>query len=367
MLIFLYRLHSTHYAIVKVIGSSLHNLEELILVELGGTYDGAIKFLVRGCPKLKKLQVGRGVTLESVQYLLLGLPNLVEFKHPLMVHALERIIQDGRADEVSNLRMIYIGDNHFHLFDATDAYKSAHTVTNHLINITKLDITVSLTSCTESLTTFALTVSTMNHLTELTWRESSRDDNSDLVLILKAVGHQLRLLDLYCKNYFVLEVIDQCRKLRVLRIASGEWGTYDQSIDSHRNEPFTPFQHLQELHLSGLHHYHFIPTLLKSLIASPVLRNLTLVRLPIFTDNIVEAAFSHVNENGEQLAFTSLRKLKLYICCFITNYLENIVSHERVPLELLVIQGCSRLKEIHLWKPQRFEIEVIDLKDDYYY
>ena len=367
MLIFLYRLHSTHYAIVKVIGSSLHNLEELILVELGGTYDGAIKFLVRGCPKLKKLQVGRGVTLESVQYMLLGLPNLVEFKHPLMVHALERIIQDGRADEVSNLRMIYIDDNHFHLFVATDVYKSAQTVINHLINITKLDITVSLTSCTESLTTFALTVSTMNHLTELTWREYFRDDNLDLVLILKAVGHQLRLLDLYCKSYCVLKVIDQCRQLRVLRIASGERGTYDKSIASDLNEPFTPFQHLEELHLSGLHHYHFIPTLLKSLIASPVLQDLKLQCLPIFTDNILEAAFTHINEKGEQLAFTSLRKLDIYSCCFITNYLENIVSHERVPLELLVIQGCSDLTEIHLWKPQRFEIEVIDTKEGLYY
>ena len=83
-------LHSTHYAFIKIIGTSLHNLEELILVELQGDYDDAIKFLVRGCPKLKILHVGLGVTLDAVEYLLLGLPNLREFKHPLMTLALER-------------------------------------------------------------------------------------------------------------------------------------------------------------------------------------------------------------------------------------------------------------------------------------
>ena len=149
MLVFLYRLHSTHYAIVKVIGTNLHNLEELILGELDLNYDDAIKFLVRGCPKLKILHVGRRVTLESVQYLLLGLPNLREFKHPLMVLALEKIIQDGGVDEVSSLRTLYIDERNLRKLGATDVYKSAQTVMNQLINITKLDIFVSFKPCKE--------------------------------------------------------------------------------------------------------------------------------------------------------------------------------------------------------------------------
>ena len=230
MLVFLCRLHSTHYAIVKVIGTNLHNLEELILDELDLNYDDAIKFLVRGCPKLKILHVGRGVTLESVQYLLLGLPNLREFKHPLMVLALEKIIQDGGVDEVSSLRTLYIDERNLRKFGATDVYKSAQTVMNQLINITKLDIFVSFKPCKELLTTFVPTVSTMIHLTELTLKEKSHTNKCDdtIVIILEAVGHQLRLLKLDCKTLAWLNVIDQCRKLRVLHITNWTGFTINQ-------------------------------------------------------------------------------------------------------------------------------------------
>ena len=368
MLVFLYRLHSTHYAIVKVIGTNLHNLEELILDELDLNYDDAIKFLVRGCPKLKILHVGRGVTLESVEYLLLGLPNLLEFKHLLMTLALANIIilQNGKAHEVSSLRTLYIDEGNLISFNATGVPNSAQTVMNHLINITKLVISTTFMHCKELLTTFSVTVPTMIHLTELTWRELSCDDT--IVPILEAVGHQLILLDLRCIDHFRFDVIDQCRKLRVLRIAiiSRTRTKNNQSYASDFHEQFTPFQHLEELHLSTLNNSHLKRALLKSLIASPVLRDLNLVRIPIFTDDILEAAFNHVNQDGEQLSFTSLRKLKLHGCHFIKKYLENMVSHERVPLEFLTIQNCLRLTERHLWNLQRFDMEVIDLNCDSY-
>ena len=368
-----YRLHSTHHDIVTVIGTSLHHLEELILVHLDLNYDDAIRFLVRGCPKLKILHVGRGVTIDAVEYLLLGLPNLREFKHPLMVLALERIIQNGGVDEVSFLRTLYIdegskyGSKFGRKFVTTDFYKSAQTVMNHLISITKLDISVLYKPCKAILTTFVLTVSTMSQLTELTSKEERYTETCDdtIVLILEAVGHQLKLLDLYCSNLEWLDVIDQCRKLRVLRIFNrSEYRTrytIDQSYGSDLHEQFTPFQLLQELYLTNLYNSHLKPALFKSLIASPVLQELKLVSIPIFTDDIVEAAFNHVTEDEEQLAFTSLRKLVLWKCDFISKYLENIVTHDRVPLELLVIQRCSGLTERHLWNMERFDMEFIDL------
>ena len=260
-------------------------------------------------------------------------------------------------------RSTLMKETSFVLINATNTAKSAQTVMNHLINITKLVITTTFMPCKELLTTFSVTVPTMIQLTELTWRELSCDDT--IVPILEAVGHQLRLLDFSCKDHFSFDVIDQCRKLRVLRIANETWKK-NKSYGSNLNKQFTPFQHLEELHLSTLNISHLKPALLKSLIASPVLRDLNLVRIPIFTDDILEAAFSHVNQDGEQLAFTSLRKLKLHGCHFIKKYLENIVSHERVPLEFLTIQNCLRLTERHLWNLQRFDMKVIDLNCDSY-
>ena len=361
MLIFLCRLQSAQYKIVKVIGTKLHNLEKLVLVKLNDNYDDAIEFLVKGCPKLKILHVGRGVTLESVEYLLLGLPNLREFKHPLMVLALMNIIQCGKGDKVSSLQTLYHDDN-FSDVAGVHIRKSIQTVMNHLINMTKLDITVDH-KLRKSLTDVSVAISIMIHLTELTWRVHSCDDT--LALMLEAVGHQLKLLDSYCSNYSSLDVIDQCRKLRVLRIASYSRNMSNQTYGSDLHEQFTPFQHLQELELRGLNNSHFKPALLKSLIASPVLLDLKLERIPNFTDDILETAFSHVNLDGKQLAFTSLRKLELRCCHFITHYLENIVTHDRVPLELLTIQGCSGLTERHLWNMERFDTEAIDLKGDH--
>ena len=208
----------------------------------------------------------------------------------------------------------------------------------HLNNITILDIIVPCYLCKESLNNLSVTVCNMNHLTDLTWEEFSGTDT--VFPIIKAVGHQLRLLDLCCKSYNEFDVIDQCRKLRVLRI-SNHTEIKNESHDSDLLEQFTPFKHLQELHLTGLNNSHLKPALLKSLIASPVLRDLKLVSIPIFTDNIVEAAFSHVNEDEEQLAFTSLRKLVLWECDCITKSLEKlVVTREGVPLELLSVERC---------------------------
>ena len=318
------RLRLSNSAIVKDIGTSLHNLEQLYLDDLKNDNFDDIKCLVAGCPKLRILHVELGATLESAEHVLLGLPNLIEFKHTKMFLALEKIILDGRADRVSAIRKLYLNErNLYRVFALRKSFRWSMVI-KHLNNITILEIIVPVNSGEESLKNLSVTVCTMNHLTELTWREYSRTDT--IISILEAVGHQLRLLDLCCKIDFGLDVIDQCRKLRVLRIANKTWNN-DESHDSDLLEQFTPFQHLQELHLTALNKSHLKPVLLKSLIASPVLRDLKLVSIPIFTDDIVEAAFSHVNQDGEQLAFKSLRKLKLYGCQNKTNYLLNVVSH----------------------------------------
>ena len=341
------RLHTTNSVIVKVIGTSLHNLEQLYLDDLKNNNFDDIKCLVTGCPELKILHVELGVTLEFVEYVLLGLPHLIEFKHPSVVFALEKIIQDGRADRIAAMRNVYIRGRNLGKFGDPDVLKSAQVVIKHLKNITILDIIVPFYPFEESLTTFPVTVSVMNHLTELTWKEFSCT-GTIITPILEAVGHQLRLLDLRCNNYFWLDMIDQCKKLRVLRIAN-ETYNQNESYSSDLHEQFTPFQYLQELHLIKLNYSHLKPALLKSLIASPVLRDLRLVRIPNFTDDIVKAAFSHVNHRGEQLAFTSLRKLKLWKCDFISEYLEKLVTYDGVPLELLSVEECLGVTEKFLW------------------
>ena len=362
VLLSLCRIDSSDAAVLKVIGRSLSNLEELFLDHLENDSSGtiSIKYLVKGCPKLKILHVGilatlesiqiRTAALESVQHELLGLSNLIEFRHLLVVFALEKIIQDDRADKVSSLRTLYINDAPCDPFGVTDVYKSGQVVMNQLINITKLHITVSTDEpCEESLSNFSLTVSTMSQLTELTWQESFYRNSDTIVRILGSIGHLLRSLYLCGETYFCLDVIDQCRNLRVLSIANirqHQCNTNDPSYGCHLHEQFTPFHHLQELYLSRINSSHFKPALLKSLIASPVLQDLKLESLSIFTDHIVEAAVTHINEEGEQLAFTSLRKLEIKCCDPITNqaltnYLENVVSQERVPLEMLTIERCS--------------------------
>ena len=382
---FLCRIYEADCVVLKVIGTSLHNLKQLYLDNLKNDNFDDIKCLVIGCPKLKILHVEewlntlkfltnssdgtnlvehyRTAPLESVQYLLLGLPNLIEFKHPLMAVALEKIIQDGRADRVSSLRTLYIGDGTSRKVGATDVYNSTQVVINHLIHITKLTIIVPNKPSKELLKKLSETVSTMSCLTELSWRGVSYSDITCIVPIVQTLGQQLRLLDLWGRNYYCFDMIDQCRELRVLRIVNimpRPWKNNDPSYGSDLYEQFTPFQHLQELHLNALNHSSFKPALLKSLIASPVLQDLKLESLPNFTDHIMKAAFCHMNEEGEQMAFTSLHKLELCHCHSIANYLENVVTHERVPLEMITIKGCSCLTG--LWNMERFDLTFNDLK-----
>ena len=354
------RLHSTDYAIVQLIGTSLHNLEELFLHVSDVKYENhhAIECLVTGCPKLKILHVDWKSTLESVQYLLLGLTNLIEFKHPLMAFALEKIIQDGKADRVSAIRNLYIGKRYLipSQCNATYDLESVQRVINHLSHITKLDITIMGRSSKMSLTAFSVTVSNMTNLTELTLK----DCHCNVLPILEAIGHQLKLLDLDCLTLPSLDVIDQCRKLRVLRIKVLRLESGIRNYQRYENglqEEFTAFQHLQELNLDKLSDIHFKSALVKSLIASPVLRDLTLMAIPFVTDKIIKAVFNHINQEGEQLAFTSLRRLELKHYFNITNYLINVVSHERVPLEVLVLYNCSQTVKV---APGLFTVETID-------
>ena len=300
--------------------------------------------------------------------MLLGLPNLIEFKHSLMVLALEKIIQEGRSDSVSAIRTLYIDKSYYNGNNSVkDVLKAASTVMRHLNNITKLDINVANYHSKESLTIFYVTLSNMTQLTELTLMNHF-NDNVHLLPVIEAIGHQLKLLDCDCKNYtsldVSLDVLDQCRKLRVLRIkVSWSWDTSnmnEQSYGSDLQEEFTPFYHLQELHLNSITCDHLNSALLKSLIASPVLQELKLVSTHIVTDHILKAAFNHVNELGEQLAFTSLRTLELrHYHTFDTDYYISIITHERVPLEVLVVfeRELSKIAKRNL---EQFDIDIIE-------
>ena len=360
------RLYSVDDALVKVIGTNLHNLEELFVYVRKTTNDNsdAIKFLVTGCPKLRILHVKGNGTLEDVQYLLLGLPNLIEFKHPLMVLALEKIIQDGSADSVSAIRTLCIDESYYNgNISAKDVFKSASTVMRHLNNITKLHINVAYYHSKESLTTFYVALSNMTQLTELTLKNHT-NDTVHLLPIIEAIGHQLKLLDCSCHNVTSLDVIGQCRKLCVLRIRVWSMDTsnmIDKSYGSDLQEAFTPFYYLQELHIVSITHAHLNSALLKSLIASPVLQELKLMATHIVTDHILKATFNHANEEGEQLAFTSLRRLELkrFINLDI-DYFIKIVTHERVLLEVLVVYEKEKISKIAGRNLERFDIEIIE-------
>ena len=305
---------------------------------------------------------------EALQYVLLGLPNLIEFKHPDMVFALEHIIQKGKADRVSAIRNLYISKKYSIQNNITDFQVSEliHTVLSHLCNITRLDIAIPSYRFESSPTSFLVIDSNTTNLTELTLKSY----NDYVPLIIESISHQLKLLDLSDNDFPAFEVIDQCRKLLVLRLThSGSslapvYLSQDMDFFSDSQEDFTPFQHLQELHLTGLNFFCLKPAIFKSLIASPVLQDLKLVSIPMFTDHIVNAAFSHVNEEGEQLAFTSLRRLEIEDRFFYTNYLIDIVSHDRVPLEVLALTNCEREVEVN---QREFTVKTIYDKDYEYY
>ena len=79
------------------------------------------------------------------------------------------------------------------------------------------------------------------------------------------------------------------------------------------------------------------------MITSPVLQTLMLDQVPGFTDHVVQAALEHTNSQGEQLAFTSLTKLTLIECPYITNDVEDLVTLSKVPLTTLCIMRCINI------------------------
>ena len=341
-------------------------------------YGGAhlIECLITGCPKLKVLHVDETVTLESVQAVLLGLPHLVEFKHPSMVVALEKIIRDGKADRVTTLRNLYISGKGIYS-GKMDLLKSAEVVMDHFTNITKFEMDRSSSRCMVDLAAFptCTSVSKLKCLTNLKmWK--CTDFNNDIVPVIKTVGYQLQVLDLDCTsedNFHVIgDSILQCKDIRVLRLRLQYASFYNGHLNKYcfndnedygseieqQREDYILFPSLQELHLEGFIQAHLKPLLFASLLASPVLEELTLVDVANFTDYIAKAVLNHVTEEEEQLALTSLQKLVLTDCEFITNYLEKIVTHERVPLEYLEVNRCHKVTEISLWNLERFELDV---------
>ena len=367
-------------SLIEVISGNLHKLEELYLNKLCDHNVSSIECLVSGCPKLKilhvgwedsALHIGWEDSTESARCLLLGLPNLIEFQHPAMVPALEQIIKDGKSEAVSALRNLYIDDGVYSEFDRV--LKSAQVVMNHLGNITKLDITESNNTCNDKSTGLQESISKLTCLTHLNLMYFSSYTHV-IVPTIRAVGHHLRVLDVSCDFFHDLydigDAIDQCRELRILRVSLQGWNKdhkMDSVCENYGNdlmEEFTPFCYLHEMLFEGLNQSYLKSTLFKSLIASPRLQELRLVDVPNLTDHVLKAAFNHTNDEGEQLAFTSLRKLSVVSCDLVTNYLESVVTDEKIPLDSLEVLGCCNVTDVDLWNLERFEMNVVHDDDD---
>ena len=359
---------------IKIIGDNLSNLEELFLGNMDTDNNDSIECLVTGCPKLKVLHVTSDKSSDSARSLLLGLPNLIEFKHPAMVLALEQIIKDGETEKVSALCNLYIGDELDEDFDLV--VKSAQVVLNHLGNITKLDLFERCNTCNQDLRSLHKSFSRLTCLTHLTITYYSRHTHV-IVPIAKAVGHQLKLLDICCwfieDEYRISNAINQCRELRILRIKirrsnEDELEPCYEDYGCDPTEELTPFCYLHELHLEFLMQSCLKPALCKSLFASPLLQEVTLLDVANFTDHVLKDAFNHTNHRGEQLAFTSLRKLTVHSCDFISDLLGSVVTDERVPLEYLRVTECCKVTEMEFWFLGRFQMDVVvdqDYDSDY--
>ena len=352
---------------IGVIGDNLHNLNELSVEEIGDRGSYSITCLVLGCPKLKVLHVGREATTESVQRVLLGLPDLIELKHPAMVVALENIIQSGNAHRVSPLCNLYI-NGEVTCGSSTDVgLKYGAVVLKNLQNITTLDIREQNTIDTDALTSLIVSVPKLLHLTNLTLHDF-RGCESLLEAAVKSLGHQFRLLDLVFMShnyqsylddnisYHIGDIIDQCREIRVLRLKlqcellnsheslASALGIFPVDYGNKLSEAeFTPFPYLQELIIDDISQGNLKPAMFASLITSPALQHLELTGVSNFTDNVLEAALKYTNHEGQQLTFTSLRKVKLTFCFAISSKLLDCVTDEKVPLESLIVQWCENV------------------------
>ena len=325
--------------IVEVIAGNLHKLEELHLCDIKRHETDTLECLVTGCSKLKILHIGFGATIKSLECLLLGLPNLIEFIHPGMADALQKIIQDGKTSHLPSLRNLFVDAEGTGRAGRVRRLQSADFVMSHLNNITKLHIDRASPLVRKTVAQFPPSVSKLRYLTELT-AKNFPDIKYDIAPTIKEVGHQLRLLDLYCSSNLdhqsIDEVIDQCRSLRVLRLKFHSIKGYRSKRDNYGHDLtdiFTSFQHLEELQLERLTQCHLNPVLFTSLIASPVLHKLTLIYVSNFTDHVIRAAFNHRNVEGQKDAFTSLRKMTVDDPTSVSDFAKHILSHDKVPLE----------------------------------
>ena len=349
-------------------------MEELVVEEQRRNQPYSITCLVLGCPKLKVLHVGREATIESLQSVLLGLPDLIEFKHPAMVVALENIIQSGNSHRVSALRNLYIeGDGLCESSADVGLQKNGAVVLNHLQNITTLDIRNQSTNDTDALSSLIVYVPKLLYLTNLTLHDF-RGCERLLEAAVKSLGHQLRLLDLvfvshndddYIDDKFFRfgDIIDQCREIRVLRLElQCHFSDYPMHYEYMCNnfdygsklsgEDFIPFLYLQELTMLDTFQPNLEPAMFASLITSPALQHLELTQVSNFTDNVLEAALKYTNHEGQQLTLTSLRTIRLVSCVLITRKILDCVTNENVPLEYLDIENCYRVTggDILVWR-----------------
>ena len=126
--------------VVEVIAGNLHKLEELYICDISRNEANTLERLVTGCPKLKILHIGFGAAIKSLEFLLLGLPILIEFVHPGMADALQKIIQEDKTSGLPSLRNLYVDAKGASRAGRVKRLQSADFVMSHLNNITKLHI-----------------------------------------------------------------------------------------------------------------------------------------------------------------------------------------------------------------------------------
>ena len=159
--------------------------------------------------------------------------------------------------------------------------------------------------------------------------------------------------------YNLNDAINHCKELRTLRVKTTPYDDLEHYYGDDLREEFSPFSHLHELSLEGFNESNYKSALFKSLFATPRLQELQLVDVPNLTDHVLKAAFNYTNDEGEQPAFTSLRKLELRLCQCVTNDLKSIVTADRVPLDYLNIAVCWNVTNANLWNLERFQMDIL--------
>ena len=349
--------------VIPVIGENLHKLEELSLGLIGEDRQDAIQCLVKGCPRLKVLQVGYGSTIEAVQTVMCGLKKLVVFEEPLMLLAMNEVLRKNRKQEFKSLSNIFMDDEDS-LYEHMPINYGA--IIHAIKSMRHLPITIvrmHLHFADDDKLNFGDHLSKLNNLTELRL-EAFNSYARSVSPVINQLGHQLTVIDLKHEDLFedydlISEIPLKCKNVRILRLNFGDDMYFTKDYDlvngnvktygHNLEEKIQPFINLEVLELSGFLQYCVPSNVFKSMLASPGLKSVNFCLVPNLTDHVIKSVLNHKDENGHALAFTSLKHMKLKRCNFVTNTLKTLVCSEKVPLESLSINNCRGVTKQHLW------------------